>query len=253
MASKRIKITGVLTREYSFERPAYGYGTETVTIYKITGEDGKIYVWKTTAALGMEVEVPFETRGAILYDEDKHVAYVWQGVSKGDRFTFTASVKGESEYKGEPQTEIQRVKVTEIIERAAEKAEQKKADKKQEQLDSIKGEDFIWKMPYKQFKDHYADCETVIDSYEEHVDRFGYVVAPPTIEVIIREGRLKVSGVRGKHFAGYRIRFTLDGKQYINPYRAVSELTAIRQAMREVPNATDFECVEIISYQKSYD
>ena len=96
MASNRITIKGVLTGDYSFERPAYVYGMETVTIYKIAGEDGKTYVWKTTASLGMQFEVPFETVGAYLYDSEKRKAWAWQCAEKGDTVTITATVKAET-------------------------------------------------------------------------------------------------------------------------------------------------------------
>lgn len=255
MASNRITVTGVLTKDISFERPAYaGFGRmETVHIYKITGEDGTVYVWKTaTGSLGMEVEAPYETRRNVFYyDDRKHVAILWDGVYRGDTFTFTASVKCVSEYKGEPQTEIQRVKVTAIIDSPTRRRE----EKKQEQLNSVKGEDFIWEMPYAQYKKHYSDCETVIDSYDDHADegeRYGdYFGNPvPTIQVVIREGRLKVSGVRGKHFSGFEIEFTdADGKIGFAPYRAINEENAIKQAMKDFPKGTNFHCRKIYSYR----
>ena len=180
MATNRIKITGVLTGDYSFERPAFGYGTETVTIYKIAGEDGKMYVWKTTGCLGMNVEVPFETRGAILYDSDKRKAWVWESPERGDTVKITAAIKCESEYKGEPQTEIQRVKVSEIIRKPEE------PKKPVREIAPIQDGDRIIEMPYKQFKDHYSDCETVPGSFrrDEHNGN-------SYIEVVVRAGRMK--------------------------------------------------------------
>lgn len=246
MASNRIKVTGVLTKEFTFERPAYaGFGRmETVSVFKITGQDGKVYVWKTaTGSLGMEVEAPYETQGAYLYDSDKHVAYVWDGVDEGDTFTFTASVKGESEYKGEAQTEIQRVKVTEIIDRPAKRAAEDKEAKIKAQLDSIGENDLVWTMPYRQYKQHYADCETIIDSYTEYVNEYGhgYEYSPATIKVIIRDGRLKNSGVRGKHFSNYRVEFTLNGDHtHCESFRAVCVENAIEQAKKRHPDGAYF-------------
>lgn len=235
MASNRIKITGVLTGNYSFDRPAFGYGTETVTIYKIAGNDGKTYVWKTTGDLGMQIEVPFETRGAYLYDSDRRKAWVWRSPNKGDTVTITAAVKGETEYKGEPQIELQRCKVLEII----EKPEEPKPAKRE--IAPLQDGDQIIQMPYKQFKDHYADCETVPGSFfrdENTGDSF--------IDVVVRVGRMKASGVRGKHFHGFEIEFTdKTGKYGFSPYRAVSIENAIKQAKKDFPDCTGFNCRKI--------
>ena len=251
----RITIEAKLAKKIHYTK-SFGWQTTEMTIYKFVDAAGKIYVWNTSAVLGMEVEIPWESKTCYLIDEDKHKKYDWIGVQEGDTVKITAAVKGESEYKGEKQTELQRVKVAEIIERAADLKAQKKAEReaqKQAQLDSISGGDFIWEMPYKQYKEHYADCETVIDSYEDHIDRYGFVTAPPTIKVIIREGRLKASGTRGRHYAGHRIQYELDGKTYVEPFRAVSEATAIRQAKKEHPTAKNFSCVEIIHYTHKSD
>lgn len=247
MASNRIKVTGVLTGKFSFERPAYaGFGRmETVDIYKITGQDGTVYVWKTaTASLGMEIEVPYETRDNVFYrDERKNVAIIWEGAEKGDTFTFTASVKGVSEYKGEQQTEIQRVKVVEFIDRPAKREREEKAAKKRAQMESIGENDLVWTMPYRQYKAHYSDCETIIDSYTEYVQEYGhnYEYAPATIKVIIREGRLKNSGVRGKHFSNYLIGwYENGGYNRSDSFRAVSAENAIEQAKKAHPDGTYF-------------
>ena len=240
-------MTGVLNKVFSFERPAYaGFGRmETVRIYKITGEDGTIFVWKTASAhLGREIEAPYETRDNVsYYHEGKHVAIIWDGVDEGDTFTFTATVKGETFYKGEAQTEIQRVKVVDIIDRPKKRAADEKAAKKKAQLDSITENDLVWTMPYRQYKAHYSDCETIIDSYTEYVQDYGhhYEYSPATIKVIIRDGRLKNSGVRGKHFSNYWIEFTLNGDYtHCDSYRAVSVENAIEQAKKRHPDGTYF-------------
>lgn len=90
--------------------------------------------------------------------------------------------------------------------------------------DRLSGEDFIWRMPYKQYKEHYSDCETVAGSFERREFR------PCTIEIIVREGRLKASGVRGEHYSGYRLE-NENGEQVV--YRAVKEENAIRRAEKE--------------------
>ena len=52
----------------------------------------------------------------------------------------------------------------------------------------------VLRMKYKQYKEHYSDCETVYGSYDK---------ATKTIEVEIPEGRMKTSGVRGKSYGYY--------------------------------------------------
>lgn len=56
-------------------------------------------------------------------------------------------------------------------------------------------------MPYRQYKQHYADCNTIPGSYD---------AVSKTIKVEIPEGRMKASGVRGQrfrylHFSGVEI------------------------------------------------
>ena len=48
----------------------------------------------------------------------------------------------------------------------------------------------IERMLYRRYKTSYADCETVLGSYDK---------ATKTIEVMLPEGRKKKSGVRGKY------------------------------------------------------
>lgn len=251
MASNRIKVTGVLTGKYSFERPAYaGFGSmETVNIYKITGEDGKVYVWKTTGILSKTEYTDHETfisGWGYTWVDARGRNYYNNFITKGSKIVITASVKGESTYKGEQQTEIQRVKVEEIIFHAEseqeriERLEAEKEARKNELLESLKDGDRAIEMPYKQFKDHYADCETVPGSFrrdERNGDSY--------ITIVVREGRMKNSGVRGQHFAGYEIEFTENGKVGFSTFRAVNEENAIKQAQKEFPEGTDFHCRKV--------
>ena len=50
------------------------------------------------------------------------------------------------------------------------------------------------RMQYRDYKQHYSDCETVPGSYNKDTK---------TIAVLIPDGRMKPSGVRGKHFHWY--------------------------------------------------
>ena len=211
----RITVEVTLTNEYSYTDY---YGTER-NIYTMRDDEGTTYVWKTTCLLKI---------GEIESDD----CYI---IKTGDRFTIKATVKDHSEYKGHPQTVLTRVKVINVLGKALTH-EEKIELKKREQMDSLKGDDFIWTMPYKQYKEHYADCETLAGSFI----RPDYDV--PQITVIIREGRLKNSGVRGKHFRSYF--FTNEeGKKSV--YYAVSEENAYKRCVKENPDH-EWECTKII-------
>lgn len=241
--AQRIKAEVTMMNIYKYEAPAYGYGTETRFIYTMQDQDGTVYVWKTTTWMCINVYEGVDQDHANFYDR-KGIAYEPQGIRKGDKIVITASVKGQGEYKGQPQTELTRVKVVERTHNAAAEQKQKKENRKAKQIESLKGEDFIWDMPYSQYKAHYSDCETVVDSYDDHDGRY-----PATIKVIIREGRLKNSGVRGQHFSGYEFFFIdTDGKKARICYRAVSEDNAMKRLYKEFPEAKEVTPGEIYMY-----
>ena len=181
----------------------------------------------------MAMEIPYTGKeGYHNFEDRKGNPIDYTLPNKGDTVTITASIKGESEYKGEKQTEIQRVKVTDITRK--EKPEVKKQDL------TLADGDEIRRMPYKQYKEHYSDCETVNGSFfrDEHTgDSF--------IKVIIRNGRMKASGVRGEHFSGYEIEWIEDGKRHVCSFRAVNEDNALKQARKAFPNGTDFNCIKV--------
>jgi hypothetical protein len=156
----------------------------------------------------------------------------------------TGTVKEHSIYKETEQTVMTRCKFN-LIERAKTEAEIRK-EKAAEQLASIGENDRIWEMPYKQYKEHYSDCETVIGSYDTHEDSTGRCTSHPTIKVIIREGRLKNSGVRGQHFSGYEFTTDKGGKVC---YRAVSEENARKQMKKDFPNSDTWECTRIYDHK----
>ena len=234
----RIKIEVTMQNVFMYEAPAYGYGVETRYIYSMVAEDGTVYVWKTTAYLAERVE---STKGSgIEYDEHTDKWYVYDQVKKGDKIEITASVKGQSEYKGQPQTELTRVKMVKMVSKAKQiTKEDLTREKKKEQMESLKDGDFIWRMPYRQYKEHYCDCETLAGSFEEATRN---TVA--TIAVIIRDGRLKASGVRGKHYSGYAFQ---DENGMRIAYRAISEETAARRVNRENPGHV-WELVKVYDY-----
>ena len=223
----RIEKQVTLIGEYSFTRRAFGgYRDEQVYIYKMTDNEGKVYVWKTTGHLMKET--------VLGKPEDEYREVDTYFPKKGDVFVIRATVKGETEYKGEPQTEINRVIVKEVISKY-EAVKVAKAEKQKQSLDLEAG-DRIVEMFYRSYKQHYADCETVEGSYD---DEFR------TIKVIVRAGRMKANGVRGEHFKGYEL--VNENNEHIT-YRAVCEDNALKGAHKEYPNHT-WECVHIYDYR----
>ena len=170
-----------------------------------------------------------------LFSDSSNSVFCWKTstkmeTSKGDVIRISASVKGVEEYKGAAQTVIQRVKVLETISKYTEV-------KSAAQLESLNENDFVWSsMPYSQYKNHYSDCETVAGSYNSKYK---------TIDVIIRDGRLKNSGTRGKHYWGYEFKLSDGGKIC---FRAVSEENAKKQLLKMYPEETEAECVKIYRY-----
>ena len=222
----RLEKQVTLTGEYSFTRRAFGgYRDEQVYIYKMTDTEGNVYVWKTTNVLMYE-KVLGKPEDAVR-DVDMYAP------RKGDTFVIRATVKGETEYKGEPQTEVNRVKVVEIVSKYTEA----KAEKQKQSVD-LKAGDRIIEMAYGNYKKHYADCETIEGSFD---DEFR------TIKVIVRAGRMKPSGTRGEHYKGYEL--VNENGEHVT-YRAVSADNALKRAKKEHPADTwsiehiyDYRCV----------
>lgn len=224
MKKERITIKAVtVAGRYEFGNYFYGRYVPTY-IYKFVDETGKVYVWKTSTYAGIDKKV-VDPRDPEL------VRYEFDGLGKGDIVDIKATIKGESNYKGEPQTELERVNILEKIFRAETPAEKKariEAENKEierEQRESLVGGDKIVRMTYKRFKEHYADCETVVGSFIKSENR------PAEIEVIIREGREKASGVRGKRIEPHTL-ITDDGRETI--YRATCYENAIKRANKEL-------------------
>ena len=190
----------------------FTYRGETNYIYTMEDANGNILVWKTTSLLDVTIK----------NGEDLDFIRV------GDLLRIKGTVKEHSEYKGDKQTALARCKYS-LIEHAQDPIEAKREAQKASLADG----DFIWEMPYKQYKEHYSDCETLAYSFNKEEG---------TIKVIIRHGRLKPSGVRGQHFSSYCFS---DGKSFIY-FRAVCEDTARKQLIKKYPDRADWECVKIL-------
>lgn len=218
-----VKLVNIF--EYTDYKFSY-YGT-THYIYTMVDGKGNVYVWKSTAIMAVVMKD----------DSLKDRCFIRKGdsyfIRKGDVIHLRASVKEHSEYKGTKQTVLTRCKVVDLVEVVLTEQERTEA-KAAEQRASLKDGDTIWEMPYRQYKAHYSDCETIAGSYDPHENAKGECTDYPTIKVIIRAGRLKASGVRGEHYHGWE--FTAvdeNGKKMVVCKRAVSCENALKQIMKD--------------------
>ena len=80
-------------------------------------------------------------------------------------------------------------------------------------------------MFYGTYKKHYADCKTIKGSYNAEFK---------SIDVVIPDGRMKASGVRGKRFRTYTFYFKYaNGENGENVYKAVSYENAEKRYYQE--------------------
>ena len=155
-----------LTRKTGFYGQ-FGY----TFIYTFEDSNRRVYVWKT---------------GSLLELNDTTV-----NVNSTIKIKYTE--KCESLYNGVMQKVITRVKVLDIItlgpseeevrkERARIKKELEDAER-QRQMDSLRENDIIKEVSYRQYKTRYADCETLKGSFVRYND------GRSIISIILRNGR----------------------------------------------------------------
>lgn len=202
---EKLEMVLTLKREVSYDTQ---FGTTYIYIFE--DDNGNTVTWKTSKVLWYD---DLNGNGADTF------------IRKGDVIKAKATVKAHEEYKGEKQTAVTRLKVLELISKYAEVSDE---IKKEAQLKTMADGDMVVRMPYRQYKNHYADCETLAGTYEE-IGGIG------SIEVIIRDGRMKPSGVRGQHFSGYEFK-NEDGLTVC--YCAVSCDNAQRRAEKEYPECS---------------
>lgn len=210
----KITVEVTFSHEVSFDTQ---FGTQYIYFFK--DEAGNTLAWKTSAMLWID-------------DLDENGNNIF--IRKGDKIRFTASIKEHSEYKGEKQTMLSRVRKIEMVSKKKEETDKEKAEK---QMASLEEGDQTWTMPYRQFKDHYSDCETVAGSYDDNYK---------TIKVIIRSGRMKASGTRDQHYAGYEFK---NQNGTLATYRAVSFENALKRVQKEFPE-DEWEINHIYFYER---
>lgn len=215
---------------FEYQDYKFSYYGATRYIYTMRDDAGNVLVYKSGAYLAIKTG-----------DKDRWGNPVETGIRRGDKISISGMVKDHSEYKGTKQTVLQRVRVKSLIERQPTKQELEDK-KREEQIASLADGDFRWRMPYRQYKEHYSDCEILAGSFDDGCDSHGRKIAETTVEVIIRDGRLKNSGVRGKHFYGFEFRTDNGG---LVCYRAVSEENARKRMLKDYPESGSWECNHI--------
>lgn len=221
---EKIQITAIYTNWKTF-KSSFGYN-QIIYIHSFKDEAGNCITWKTSNDVIVDLIKPNGNK-------------ITRPASKGSIIKITATVKGNDNYKGTDITTIIRPKF-ELIEDGAKieqqnmlKVQEEKQQRKQAQLESIGENDLVWVMSYKRYKEHYADCETIIDSFDAGVDEKGHYKYPASIKVIIRDGRLKPSGVRGQRITEHNL---VNEKNERITIRAVCISNAIKRANKEYPN-----------------
>lgn len=228
---KRITIAATYKKRSEYMDYKFSYCGTTHFIHIFEDAEGNTIVWKSTNMVEY-----------IDHDEFKFIP-------EGSKVELTGSVKEHSVYKDAEQTVVTRCKFK-MIERAKTEYEIQQ-EKAATQMASIGENDLVWEMPYRQYKGHYSDCETVIGSFDRHEDSRGNAHGDPTIKVIIREGRLKASGVRGQHFYGFSFAPSEDCTSGVT-YRAVCEENARKQLLKDFPDRKDWVCIRVFDYRRMY-
>lgn len=226
---KRITITATYKKRFEYTDYKFSYYGTTHFTHIFEDLKGNTIVWKSTNMV--------ET----IVDD----AYAF--IPEGSTVELIGTVKEHDTFKDQEQTVVTRCKFK-LIERAKTKLEIQE-EKAKAQMDSIGEHDLIWEMPYRQYKEHYSDCETVIGSFDNHEDSHGNCHGVPTIKVIIREGRLKKSGTRGEHFYGFAFASSADCENGL-VYRAVCEENAWKRFLKDHPDCENWVCVRIYDYRK---
>lgn len=233
---KRMTVTVTYKKRFEYTDYKFSYYGTTHLTHIFEDAEGNTIVWKSTNM------VEYINDGS----ENPKRKGDLEFAPQGSIVELTGTVKEHSQYKDCDQTVVTRCKFKLVtLPKSEDEIQQEKAEAQRATL----GEhDDVWEMPYRQYKAHYSDCETIIGSYDPHVDSHGNPVGHATIKVIIREGRLKASGVRGKHYSGYQ--FT-DPFGFHFTYRAVSEENARKQMKKEFPDrdCESWELTKIFNYQ----
>ena len=112
---EKINVQVTVKGIYKYSKPSYnGFGYTDYRLYNMVAEDGTVYIWNTSSFFCEKFLDP-ENGWDI---DSKGNKWNYSEINKNDVIEITASVKGQSEYKGQPQTELQRVKLVKRIVKA---------------------------------------------------------------------------------------------------------------------------------------
>ena len=161
---EKMLFVAVLTYIASYDTK---YGT--TYIYTFKDEEENLIVWKTSSCLWIN-------------ELDEHGDNIL--IHKGDKISFTATIKEHSEYQGVKQTMVQRLKDISMIEKKETVTNEQKAEKQRSLLEQG---DVVYTMTYSRYKKHYPDCEIVCGSYNPD---------SRTVDVIVKKGRMKEQDAR---------------------------------------------------------
>ena len=109
----------------------------------------------------------------------------------------------------------------------------KRIQDKERQLTGIKQGDTLYTMTYSNYKKYYSDCETLIDSFEPASESKAAIIT-----VIVRAGRLKESGTRGRQYSYYVFQEVGKGNTEQVTIKAICEGNARKQLKHRYPNQT---------------
>lgn len=148
----KVRIEVVLIDSIMYQGRSYHYYDDGIRyIHKFLDDEGNIYIYRCDRGLGIEFV-------------DKNGYEGIELVEVGDKVFIGGSVKEISEYKGEEQTVLSRVKIYDIVEKQSMSEEDIVNYKKNVQLSKYDDVE-IKTVRYKEYKEQYSDKETVVGSF----------------------------------------------------------------------------------------
>lgn len=133
--------------------PRYYYDDGIRRIYKFIDENNDIFIWRTSSVLYIEE-----------YDHEKDICFDYI-IDPGDKISLSGNIKDISEYRGEEQVVLERVKVYRVLEKRSMTSDEIYEFHKNQQLSKIKGNYEIKTITYGEYKNEYDGYETVKGSF----------------------------------------------------------------------------------------
>ena len=136
-----------------YVQPTHYYDDGCRKIYKFIDDEGNLFVWKTSKALGMDYITDNGDEG-------------FEFVDIGDKIFLKATVKGNCTYKYEDQVILTRCEVMCIIQKNHMSEEEIKEFQKNLQMSKLDKDSSIRTITYKEYKSEYQQYETVVGSFQ---------------------------------------------------------------------------------------